>query len=314
MNDIMGMLSNLFAGQGGRGMLNMSPEQQRMFMGMGQGLLQASAPSRMPVPFTQALGMGFEQAQENEAAYTEQQLRRAGIEAQMANANKKRYEKIGNKIVDPDTGKVVYDAGPDQMTPYQREHLKLMRDRMGAGGAPSGSPDATAPAAPPPGMGKPPSGYRWREDGSLEPIPGGPGEKLSPEAAAKTAQVDNALTTIPEIRRLMVDQSLDPVSFYAEAGDTGQGRRLVKQAVEAYLRATSGAAVPETEVDRALRLYEPTPFDKKPTRQRKVDQLENFLKGTGANIKKGRSADSSPPADDDLSAMSDDELLQALGQ
>jgi hypothetical protein len=188
------------------------------------------------------------------------------------------------------------------MTPYQTQSLELMKRRLNM------SENANN------GLGKPPTGYRWNAGNELEAIPGGPATKLTPEASAKKAQVDNALSTFPEIRRLMLDGMVDPVRFYSMAGDIGQGRRLVKQAVEAYLRATSGAAVPEPEVERALQLYEPKPYDMPETKKRKLDQLENFLNGTKANIAMGRTqAEEMPAQDNSVSTMSDDALLRALG-
>lgn len=50
------------------------------------------------------------------------------------------------------------------------------------------------------GFGKAPAGFRWKQDGSLEPIPGGPGDKL-PEAQQKqVVGVSNLSDAITEYR------------------------------------------------------------------------------------------------------------------
>jgi len=67
-----------------------------------------------------------------------------------------------------DTGELVFDGVnkvDPEMTPYQRESLALQRQRMEQGG----------------GAGAAPSGYRWKQDGSLEKIPGGPADKQASE-------------------------------------------------------------------------------------------------------------------------------------
>lgn len=283
-----------------------SPNTQGL-LGLAQGLLQAGAPSRTPVSLGQALGQGFQGAQGAYESSQDHALKKLLLQAQLVSAMKPEYKSVksGEKLYDPATGKMILDGGPERMTPYQESMLSLAQRRLNMSQSQNN------------GMGKPPPGYRWNATGNeMEAIPGGPATKLSPEGAAKNAQIDNAIATIPDIKKLMVEPDmLNPAAFYASYGDVGQGRRLVKQAVEGYLRATSGAAVPETEVTRAMELYEPKPTDSKVTRERKVQQLETFLKGAGANMKKGRTlADAMPeqPQDSGTTNLSDQELLQQL--
>lgn len=200
-----------------------------------------------------------------------------GLQMEMLKQQMKPKEPVklgaGDILLDPTTNQPLYTAPQAEMTPYQREYLDIQRDKNNLAS----------------GSQKPPAGYRYAADGqALEAIPGGPAEKLTPEQAAKTAQVNNARNALPEIERVMVDQAPDLFAFYAGAGETGRGRRLVKEAIEGYLRATSGAAVTESEMDRALDLYEPKPYDSAETRKAKFQRLSQFLQGTGENMMRGR--------------------------
>lgn len=264
----------------------LSQGQQGMnLQDLSRGLLMAGRPSPYKKSFVQSLG------EATLSAGDMQKQRQPDLKS----------VKSGEKLIDPATGKVIVDGGPEQMTPYQKAALALSERRLNMSNQQNS------------GLGKPPTGYRWGADGALEAIPGGPATKLTPEGAAKTAQIDNALGTLPDIKRLLVEPGmLNPAAFYTSSGETGEGRRLIKQAVEGYLRATSGAAVPEVEVQRALDLYEPKPYDKQETRQKKVAQLEKFLQGTGTNIKKGRTLADDMPQQPDASGLSDDDLLRAL--
>lgn len=52
------------------------------------------------------------------------------------------------------------------------------------------------------GKGKePPQGFRWKADGNLEKIPGGPADKLSGEAATKLTIASDALSSLKDLRK-----------------------------------------------------------------------------------------------------------------
>jgi hypothetical protein len=65
-------------------------------------------------------------------------------------------------------------------------------------------------------------------------------------------------------------------------------RTLLLDAVEAKLRAESGAAVPEPEVKRAAKRFIPSLADSANNVKIKLDNLEAYLKGTTAKINTGR--------------------------
>lgn len=172
------------------------------------------------------------------------------------------------------------------------------------------------------GMGaKAPSGYRYKDDNTLEAIPGGPATKLTPESAAKIGAVEVAMKNLPKIRNVMNSVNVfSAADWLRDAGAIGEAKRQVRQAVESALRAQTGAAAPETEVQRYTDLYMPRFDDTQATKQKKLDELEKFLSSTAAGMKLGRT-----PGDDasmlqqqqelpDYSGMSDEEILQSLSQ
>lgn len=59
-----------------------------------------------------------------------------------------------------------------------------------------------------------------------------------------------------------------------------QARSAMLNAINAQLRAESGAAVPEEEVDRAFERFVPSPLDDDATKQQKLDSLNSLLTGT----------------------------------
>jgi hypothetical protein len=143
---------------------------------------------------------------------------------------------------------------------------------------------------------KPPSGYRYKVDGvTLEPIPGGPATVQSPEAAAKTELLVNGLKDVERFRGLLIDKdgkinrTLITGMAAPGAGVPGTDSRLgysyIYNAIEAKLRAESGAAVPETEVKRMAKRFVPSVLDNDETIKSKVDRLEEFLGGSLGRVK-----------------------------
>ena len=130
------------------------------------------------------------------------------------------------------------------------------------------------------GGGNAPAGYRYLPTGDLEAIPGGPATKLPGETAGKLGLAQSALGNLPNIKNIF-GSTFDPLKntgdYAFSIGKIGEGKRQVRQAVEAGLRLTSGAAVPPSEVDRYEALFLPTPLDTEPTRASKLIELERFL-------------------------------------
>ncbi len=177
---------------------------------------------------------------------------------------------------------------------------------------------------------KPPSGYKFAADGSLEFIPGGPadpktkgGQKLSGELAGKVGGLEQALEQdIPfAIKNLFKDGDLDKGDFQESVlmqrapfsdgvGVTREVRQAVSRALGAVLRMESGAAVPETELERYMQQYMPSIVDSNQAARAKILALKTRAENA---VKNARGTVSDPVSGNaDVSSMSDDDLLRAL--
>lgn len=142
------------------------------------------------------------------------------------------------------------------------------------------------------GIQKPPSGYRYNMQGSLEPIMGGPEDpnkkKFTPEQAGKVSMVKNAVEAMKEVKTALFDENgkvksmVDLTNAYIGTPGTegARIRNLLSNAVEAQLRSETGAAATKDEIDRMLKRFLPAPFDNADTKRQKVEQLTNLLGGT----------------------------------
>lgn len=121
---------------------------------------------------------------------------------------------------------------------------------------------------------------------------------MSPEAAGKAQMIEQGITYMPTLRQELFDKdgSVNRTNVAnlvtGTPGTRGRElRTLLLDAVEAKLRAESGAAVPEPEVKRAAKRFIPNPMDSANNVKIKLDNLEAYLKGTAAKINKGRGGD-----------------------
>lgn len=143
---------------------------------------------------------------------------------------------------------------------------------------------------------KPPSGYRYTSDGNaLEPIPGGPATMLPGDMTGKSALIDEAARAVADVRGMLFDDHgalRRGQAFKAQTNmpwSTGRlARQRIRLAVEASLRLTSGAAVPESEVERYTDMFTPSVMDDDQTAAQKMDSLTNFVRQSQANIATGR--------------------------
>lgn len=128
-----------------------------------------------------------------------------------------------------------------------------------------------------PGIEKPPSGYRRKEDGSLEPIPGGPEDpnkggapgvpKLT-ESQAKGAlylgQMRSAteeLSKLPATTPLAASAARSTLTNWAAPENAQKVNQLQEQWAEAYLRAKTGAAATKEEININRRTFFPSVGD-----------------------------------------------------
>lgn len=118
---------------------------------------------------------------------------------------------------------------------------------------------------------------------------------MNPADAAKTELLNQGIADMAEFKELIMPggkvnrEIIAGMSVPGMAGVPGTDSRiaysLVYNAVEAKLRAESGAAVPETEVQRMAARFIPSPLDSDEAITSKVRRLEAFLRGSFGRIK-----------------------------
>jgi len=129
---------------------------------------------------------------------------------------------------------------------------------------------------------KPPSGYRYKADGqTLEPIPGGPGEKMSAEIAARVGLANKFLKEAPDIkksvRRGVVTGAFDYAKGALGRGESGKVRRRIEDGADALQRMLTGAGMPVAEADDYTRRFRVGKLDNSDILLDKVTNLENAL-------------------------------------
>lgn len=148
---------------------------------------------------------------------------------------------------------------------------------------------------------RPPTGYKWTEEGEkLEVIPGGPADRQPPEQAAKTQLLEQGVREVTEFKKMLYkkDGSVDKQFLFNMAAripytDGRAGYSLIYDAIEAKLRAESGAAVPEPEVVRMAKRLVPDIYDNEKGIEIKMRLLEQFLRGARKKIGNIKSNDKS---------------------
>lgn len=135
------------------------------------------------------------------------------------------------------------------------------------------------------GMGKAPSGFRWKADGTLEAIPGGPGEggKLTESEAKATGLYRSAAASAKALNDL-AGKNWNPTIVartLSEGGATTQtalspiDRRAYnafRNLAMASLRLESGAALTPQEISLKAMQFIPLPGDDAATLQDKAEQ------------------------------------------
>ena len=106
-------------------------------------------------------------------------------------------------------------------------------------------------SGPIPNFGKPPTGYRYKPDGTLEPIPGGPGEKIPSELAARVGLAKKTLGELPTIKEgVMRGEATGPIDYAIGAmgyDESGKLRRRIADGADAIQRMLTGAGMPASE-------------------------------------------------------------------
>jgi hypothetical protein len=171
-----------------------------------------------------------------------------------------------------------------------------------------------------------PAGYKFENpddpESRLMPIPGGPGEKIPAEVAARIGLAKSFLGQLedykdrtgavkPGIRSRInageVTGLIDGPLGYANIGKAGELKRMISSGAEALLRNLTGAGMSYGEAKDYVQRYRPEWNDSSETLLSKVDQLERELHATINEVGKGRGTSApqsgAPPSSDGWSVQ-----------
>lgn len=143
-----------------------------------------------------------------------------------------------------------------------------------------------------------PTGYRWVDpkdpEKGLVAIPGGPGEKVTPEVSARLGLAKSFLGQLPDIKRDIeagaATGAWDATMALAGVGRPGELRRQIASGAEALLRNLTGAGMSHSEAQKYISRYELQPHDTAEKVISKLNQLERELNATITEVEKGRSS------------------------
>jgi hypothetical protein len=158
-----------------------------------------------------------------------------------------------------------------------------------------------------------PAGYRWKDpnnqEAGVEPIPGGPGEQLSPEVSGRLGMADNFLRQAPALREEISKGGVTGPSDLTEARVNDQSKqasvlRKIKSGTDALRRMLTGAGMPASEAADYVKRYEPTYTDNAASMTDKLDQLVNELEAIRESSTRGRGgAQETAPENDPLGSL-----------
>ena len=150
------------------------------------------------------------------------------------------------------------------------------------------------------GGSKPPTGFRFVNpsdpNSALEPIPGGPADRLSSESAGKAALLDQGLLDVQRAGKKLFtfDDNGEITGVDRKLLATAQGnvpftegrefRSEIMNTIEGKLRIETGAAAQEGEVKRIADRFMPSVLDNDETIKNKMRRLEEFVKFARAKI------------------------------
>lgn len=165
-----------------------------------------------------------------------------------------------------------------------------------------------------------PAGYSWVDpnnpDAGLKAIPGGPGEKIPAEVAARLGLAKSFLGQLPAIKQAVQAGELtgpvDGITGAFNIGRAGELRRQIASGAEALLRNLTGAGMNMDEAKRYVARYQPEWNDRPETVISKLNQLERELRSVDEIVSKGRGSDVLSPQSRRQSSAITQEQYNAL--
>ena len=144
---------------------------------------------------------------------------------------------------------------------------------------------------------KAPSGYRYKADGTLEAIPGGPGDIDKPqsipaEMAARLALAESYVSQVPDIKAAINSGTTSgfggSLALATNVGDAGIIKSRQESGVDALIRNLTGAGMSQSESEKYAKRYSFDVTDSKERQLEKVDQLAYELKNIDSTVLKLR--------------------------
>jgi hypothetical protein len=141
-----------------------------------------------------------------------------------------------------------------------------------------------------------PSGYRWVDPNDktkgVQPIPGGPGEQIPGELAARVGMSESFAGQAPALReRLQSGEMTGPIDSLMGQfgmGSRGETYRQLQSGTDALMRLLTGAGMNETEARAYAERYLPTMKDTPDSAVGKLDQLMRELEAAKGMAMRGR--------------------------
>lgn len=141
-----------------------------------------------------------------------------------------------------------------------------------------------------------PSGFRWKNPDDkrqgVEPIPGGPGEQIPGELAARVGMSESFQQQAPALRKeLLSGDMTGPIDSTMAAwgfGDRGETYRQLQSGTDALMRLLTGAGMNATEAQAYAERYLPTRKDTPESAAGKLDQLVRELDAAKGMAMRGR--------------------------
>jgi hypothetical protein len=141
-----------------------------------------------------------------------------------------------------------------------------------------------------------PSGYRWVDPNDktkgVQPIPGGPGEQIPGELAARVGMSESFAGQAPALReRLKSGEMTGPIDSLMGQwgmGERGETYRQLQSGTDALMRLLTGAGMNESEARAYAERYLPTMKDDPDSAVGKLDQLMRELEAAKGMAMRGR--------------------------
>lgn len=276
---------------------------------VGRDLIASSTPESWPAIVQQGRQMGMGWANNAPAEYNQDWVRQNVTTAdQFISQNTPKYERIdlGGKIqvvdVNPITNPSIKGTSLDKtLTPdaVLTDQRTRSENALNRGVTIRGQNMTDARAREANSTVKPPSGYRLKSDGTLEAIPGGPGDrKLNPTEgqgkaalyATRAAEADSILNDLGNnYSRLGVAAKNSGITEYIpgattainalSSDNTQKADQAQRNFINAILRQESGAAISASEFDNARKQYFPQPGDSDALVRQKAENRASAING-----------------------------------